>query len=144
MSLLRKSESLTRRDLRFRGCQANGGRKVTNCNAQRTPLCTKLRTAKGADMNRKLLRRMTLPLIAVCLVLADCKGSSTTGPGPTTAFAVLRLNTADGSPDTSFAGGRGIAITDIDSGLFDFAIAVAVQANNKILAAGRSGLAGPG
>jgi len=88
---------------------------------------------------------MTLPLIAVCLVLADCKGSSTTGPGPTTAFAVLRLNTTDGSPDTSFAGGRGIVTTDIDSGLFDFAIAAAVQpADNKILAAGSSGLAGSG
>jgi len=96
-------------------------------------------------MNRKLLRRMTLPLIAACLVLADCSNNNSSGTGPTTAFAVLRLTTASGSPDTSFAGGRGITITDIDPGLFDFAIAATVQpADNKILAAGSSGLAGQG
>jgi len=95
-------------------------------------------------MNRKFLRRMTLPLIAGCLVLADCSNNTSTSQGPTTAFAVLRL-TASGALDTTFAGGRGIVTTDIDPGLFDFAIAAAVQpADNKILAAGSSGLAGQG
>src|SRR6266852_3644898 len=95
-------------------------------------------------MNRKFLRRMTLPLIAGCLVLADCSNNASTSQGPTTAFAVMRFTTA-GVLDPTFAGGRGIAITDIDPGLFDFAIAAAVQpADNKILAAGSSGLAGQG
>jgi len=95
-------------------------------------------------MNRKLLRRMTLPLIAACLVLADCSNNTSSTPGPTTAFAVMRFTTA-GVLDPTFAGGRGIAITDIDPGLFDFAIAAAIQpADNKILAAGSSGLAGQG
>src|SRR6266851_526477 len=95
-------------------------------------------------MNRQFLRRMTLPLIAGCLVLADCSNNTSTSEGPTTAFAVLRLTTS-GAPDTTFAGGKGIVTTDIDPGLFDFAIAAAVQpADNKILAAGSSGLAGQG
>jgi uncharacterized delta-60 repeat protein len=95
-------------------------------------------------MNRKLLRRMTLPLIAACLVLADCSNNTSSTPGPTTAFAVMRFTTA-GVLDPTFAGGRGIAITDIDPGLFDFAIAAAVQpADNRILAGGSSGLAGQG
>jgi uncharacterized delta-60 repeat protein len=95
-------------------------------------------------MNRKLLRRMTLPLIAACLVLADCGNNTSNTPGPTTAFAVMRFTTA-GVLDPTFAGGRGIAITDIDPGLFDFAIAAAVQpADDKILAGGSSGLAGQG
>src|SRR5712672_1761120 len=124
--------------------QAKGNRKVTNCNAQRCPLCTKLRSAKGADMSRKLPRRMTLPLIAACLVLADCNNNTSSTPGPTTAFAVMRFTTA-GVLDPNFAGGTGIAITDIDPGLFDFAMAAAVQpADDKILAGGSSGLAGQG
>jgi uncharacterized delta-60 repeat protein len=99
-------------------------------------------------MNRKFLRRMTMPLIAACLVLADCSSNTTSSPGPTTAFAVMRFVTSGptaGSLDTTFAGGRGIAITDIDPGLFDFALAAAVQtADNKILVGGSSGLAGQG
>lgn len=95
-------------------------------------------------MNRKSLRRVTLPLIAVCLVLADCSGTTNSSTGPTTAFAVMRFTSA-GALDTNFAGGRGIAITDIDPGLFDFALAAAVQpADDKILAGGSSGLAGQG
>ncbi len=94
-------------------------------------------------MNRKLLRRMTLPLIAACVVLADCTNNTTTSPGPTTAFALMRFTPA-GAFDPTFAGG-GITTTDIDPGLFDFAIAAAVQtADNNILAGGSSGLAGSG
>jgi uncharacterized delta-60 repeat protein len=88
---------------------------------------------------------MTLPLIAACLVLADCSSNNSSSTGPTTAFAVMRLTTADGSPDTSFGGGRGIVTTDLDPGLFDFALAAAVQPlDNKILVGGSSGLAGSG
>jgi len=95
-------------------------------------------------MNRKSLRRVTLPLIAACLVLADCSSNNSSSTGPTTAFAVMRFTPA-GVLDTTFAGGRGVAITDIDPGLFDFALAAAVQPlDNKILAGGSSGLAGQG
>jgi uncharacterized delta-60 repeat protein len=95
-------------------------------------------------MKQKWLRRMAVPIIVTCAALAGCNPSTTTTPGPTTAYAVLRLTTS-GAPDTTFAGGRGIAITDIDPTLFDFALAVAVQpADNKILAAGSTGLAGQG
>src|SRR5712692_7558968 len=121
-----------------------GPRKLQIVMHTARPLCTKLRSWKEHPMNRKFLRRMTLPLIAGCLVLADCSNNTSTSQGPTTAFAVLRLTTS-GAPDTTFAGGRGIVTTDIDPGLFDFAIAAAVQpADNKILAAGSSGLAGQG
>jgi uncharacterized delta-60 repeat protein len=78
--------------------------------------------------------------------LANCGGSTTTTTtsAPTTAFAVLRLTSA-GVPDATFAGGRGIAITDIDPSLFDFAMATAVQpADNFVLAGGSSGLVGAG
>lgn len=93
-------------------------------------------------MNRKSPWRVTLPLIAACLVLADCSNNTSSSTGPTTAFAVMRF-TAAGALDTSFAGG-GVAITAIDPGLFDFALAAAVQTDDKILAGGSSGLAGQG
>jgi len=94
-------------------------------------------------MNRKLQQRMTLPLIAACLVLADCSSNTSSSPGPTTAFAVMRFTSA-GVLDTTFAGGSGVAITDIDTGLFDFALAAAVQPDDSIIAGGSSGLAGQG
>jgi uncharacterized delta-60 repeat protein len=96
-------------------------------------------------MNRKFLRPMAVPIIAICMALADCSGGTSTTSGPTTAYAVLRLN-SDGAPDTTFAGGRAIAVTDIDPALFDFALAVAVEPapSNKIIAAGSSGFAGQG
>jgi len=93
-------------------------------------------------MDRKVLDRMTVPIVAVCFLLADCTASTTTTPGPTTAFAVTRFTDA-GALDTTFAG-RGVAITDINPGLFDFAVAIAVQPDNKIIAAGSSGFAGAG
>ena len=93
-------------------------------------------------MNRKLLRRMALPLIAACVVLADCSNNTTTTAGPPTAFAVMRFTSA-GALDPAFAGGRGVATTTITPGLFDFALAAAVQpADNMILVGGSSGLAG--
>ena len=50
-------------------------------------------------------------------------------------FALARYN-SDGSPDIDFGGG-GEVITDF--GAFDYALAVAVQADGKIVAAGGSG-----
>src|SRR5262245_49518708 len=96
-------------------------------------------------MNRRWLRRIAVPIIAACTALASCSndGGSTTTGGPTTAYAVLRLN-SNGVPDTTFAAGKGIAVTDVANGLFDFALAVAVQVDGKILAAGSSGLSGQG
>src|SRR5712692_9447213 len=120
-----------------------GPRKLQIVMHTARPLCTKLRSWKEHPMNRKFLRRMTLPLIAGCLVLADCSNNTSTSQGPTTAFALMRL-TAAGAFDPTFAGG-GITTTDIDPGLFDFAIAAAVQpADNRILVGGSSGLAGQG
>jgi uncharacterized delta-60 repeat protein len=95
-------------------------------------------------MNRKFLRRMVLPLITACVALADCSGSSTTTPGPTTAFAVMRFTTS-GATDTSFGAGSGAVTTVITPGLFDFALAAAVQpADNKIVVGGSTGLSGQG
>jgi uncharacterized delta-60 repeat protein len=94
-------------------------------------------------MNWKLPRRMTLPLIAACLVLADCSSNNSSSTGPTTAFAVMRFTSA-GVLDTTFAGGKGVAVTAINPGLFDFALAAAVQTDDKIIAGGSSGLAGSG
>jgi uncharacterized delta-60 repeat protein len=91
------------------------------------------------------LRRAALPLIAAGAVLVACNGSTTTTAGPPTAIAVLRLNLANGVPDTTFAAGKTIAIADPDVNLFDFALAVAVQPlDNAIVAAGSKGLAGQG
>ena len=99
-------------------------------------------------MERKWLRRMTVPVIATCTVLANCSGKTTYTPGPPTAFAVVRL-TASGAPDATFAQGRGIVTTALDSSS-DFALAVsrhpvdANPLNDKILTAGGSGFAGQG
>jgi len=94
-------------------------------------------------MNRKFLRRMILPLIAVCVALADCRSNTSTTPGPTTAFAVLRLTTS-GASDPSFGAGSGVVTTTITPGLFDFALAAAVQPDNKIVVGGSTGLSGQG
>jgi len=96
-------------------------------------------------MNRKLLRRMTLPLIAACLALADCSTNTTTSAGPPTAFAVMRLTSTGGRDITFGSGGAGFVTTNIDTTLFDFALAGAIQpADNKIIAGGSNGLAGQG
>jgi len=94
-------------------------------------------------MNQKWLRRMAVPIIVTCVGLANCSGNTTTTEGPTTAFAVVRLTTT-GGPDNSFGGGDGIVTTDPDPALFDFALAVAIQSDNKILVGGSTGLAGQG
>jgi uncharacterized delta-60 repeat protein len=96
-------------------------------------------------MKRKFLGRAAFPLLAVCMGLVACAKTTTTStPAPPTAFAVLRLTSA-GVPDQAFAAGRGIAVTDIDPSLFDFAMTAAVQPiDNFILAGGSSGLAGAG
>jgi uncharacterized delta-60 repeat protein len=97
-------------------------------------------------MKGKWLGRTTLPLIAAGALLIACNSSTTVTPGVPTAFAVMRFNAANGALDTTFAGtGKGIALTDVDPTLFDFAVAVAIQpADSKILAAGSSGLSGQG
>lgn len=94
-------------------------------------------------MKGKLLRRTILSLIAAGLVLAACNSTTTNNPGPTTAFVTMRLNT-NGALDPGFGAGKGFVITDFDPNLFDFALAVAVQPDTKIVVGGSSGLAGQG
>src|SRR5262252_1808047 len=99
-------------------------------------------------MNRKLLKRLVLP--AICLALAQCTSSTNVSEGPPTAFAVARIAATNGAADTSFGGGSGIVITDVDPPVLDFALAVALQDSttsvndNKIIAAGSDGLGGQG
>jgi uncharacterized delta-60 repeat protein len=94
--------------------------------------------------DRNLARRLAVPLLLpAVLLLADC-GKTETETATPTAFAVLRLTNA-GAADTTFAGGRAIAVTEIDAALFDFALAVAIQpVDNKILAGGSAGFSGQG
>jgi uncharacterized delta-60 repeat protein len=92
-------------------------------------------------MNRKALERVALAILS--LGLAQCSPNSSTTQGPPTAFAVARL-TANGGADMSFGGGAGIVVTNVDPPMFDFALAVAIQADNKIIAGGSDGLGGQG
>jgi uncharacterized delta-60 repeat protein len=87
-------------------------------------------------------------LIAACLLLAACTGSTTNSPGPPTAFGLWRFTPA-GALDTTFPFGatapQGFTFTNVVPGGFSFALAAAVQpADNKIVVAGSSGLAGQG
>src|SRR5215470_9670837 len=84
------------------------GRRVTNCNAHGRPLCTKLRLAKGIEMNRKWLR---IALPALCLALAQCTASTTTSSGPPTAFATARINAVNGTGDNTFGPNKTIVVT---------------------------------
>lgn len=92
-------------------------------------------------MKGKWFRRTTL--IAACLLVACNNATTTTDSGPTTAFVTMRLNT-NGALDPGFGAGKGFVITDFDPNLFDFALAVAVQLDTKIVVGGSSGLAGQG
>jgi uncharacterized delta-60 repeat protein len=96
-------------------------------------------------MNRKLLR-ITLPLL--CMALVQCTASTTITPGPPTAFLTVRLNAVTGAGDNTFGPNQNaVVVTDINQGLNDFALAVAIQtiaADNKIVAVGSDGLAGQG
>ena len=92
-------------------------------------------------MKEKLLRA-AVPIL--CLGLVQCTSNDTSTDTPGTAFAVVRL-TANGAADTTFGGGRGIVVTDIDPPAFDFAMAVAIQpTDNKIVVGGSDGLGGQG
>jgi uncharacterized delta-60 repeat protein len=91
-------------------------------------------------MNLKLLR-IALP---ICLVLAGCNSSTSTDAGPPTAFTVARVAGANGARDITFGAGNGMAIVDVDPPVFDFALAIAVQADNKIVVGGSDGFAGQG
>ena len=84
-----------------------------------------------------------VPILAVCAIVADCTPKTTTNPGPPTAFAVVRVGPT-GVRDAGFGGGNGFVTTEIDAGLFDIANAAALQADNKIVTVGTSGLAGQG
>jgi uncharacterized delta-60 repeat protein len=90
------------------------------------------------------LRRIGLPFIAACAALAACSASTTTNTTvlPATAIATLRFNSA-GVRDTTFAGGKGIAITDFETGLNDYALATALQPDGSIVVAGASGKTQP-
>jgi uncharacterized delta-60 repeat protein len=57
------------------------------------------------------------------------------GRSATNDFLLVRYNT-DGTPDTSFGGGDGVVTTDFSGGL-DFANDIVVQADGKIVLAGR-------
>src|SRR5712691_12418607 len=100
------------------------------------------------DMNGKTARRSGMVFLALLasVGLGSCNNSSTSTTQaslPQTGIALLRY-TSSGALDASFGGGDGIVVTDIDPSQFDFALAVALQADGKILAAGRSVLAGQG
>ena len=95
-------------------------------------------------MTVKFLGRTILPLVAAGLLVVACNSTTTNNAGPPTAFAVLRLTTT-GTPDPAFgSGGAGFVITDINTTLFDFAMAVAIQPDSKIIAGGSNGLGGQG
>jgi uncharacterized delta-60 repeat protein len=94
-------------------------------------------------MDRNTLWRLgtALPLVLLCIVLADCGNNTTTTTAalPPTAIAAKRY-TATGQLDVSF-NGSGAAATKIDPSEFEYALAVALQ-SGKIIAAGHSVLAG--
>ena len=93
-------------------------------------------------MKAKLLR-IALPIL--CLGLVQCTANTTTTDGAPTAFAATRLLAGNGMGDPSFGPrANGLLTTDIDPTLIDFAMAVAIQADNKIVVAGSNGLAGAG
>ena len=92
-------------------------------------------------MKEKLLR-VALPIL--CLGLVQCTGSTTDTSSAPTAFATLRLSATNGTGDSTFGAGKTIVTTDIDPTLIDFAMAVAIQADNKIVVGGSNGLAGAG
>jgi len=97
-------------------------------------------------MNRKWLR---IPLPALCLALVQCTSSTTTTSSPPTAFTTARLVVSappaiDGTGDPTFGPNKTIVQTSIDPTLIDFALAVAIQPDNKIVVGGSNGLAGQG
>src|SRR5882724_20192 len=85
------------------------------------------------DMNGRAVQRFCLAIMA-CLALATCSNSNNNSGTtvPPTGIAVLRLNGTTGALDLGF-GGRGIVVIDPDSAQFDFANAVALQPDGKIL-----------
>lgn len=80
--------------------------------------------------------------VAAALLLSTCGTSpdEVTSLAPT-AIAVKRYTTA-GVLDASFGGNTGAVFTKIDPAAFEYALAVALQSDGKILAAGHSVLAG--
>jgi uncharacterized delta-60 repeat protein len=92
-------------------------------------------------MKEKLLR-IAVPIL--CLGLVQCTSSTTDTSSAPTAFAATRLVAGNGMGDNTFGPNKTFVTTDIDPTLIDFAMAVAIQADNKIVVAGSNGLAGAG
>src|SRR5262245_7239419 len=118
-----------------------GGRPpFTNCNARGHRVCSKLRPGE-IDMNGRTVQRSNL-ILAACFTLAACNNSTNNAtPLLPTAFAAWRLTAATGALDPAFGSG-GRFIFDADPGDFDLALAVALQADGKVLSAGRTVVAG--
>jgi uncharacterized delta-60 repeat protein len=90
-------------------------------------------------MKRKSQRPAVLPLIAVCIALADCSGSTNTSSTVFPTAIAVRQYTSTGALDTgNFGAGTGAVITDFEPGLNDYALANKLQGTN-ILVAGSVG-----
>ena len=90
-------------------------------------------------MKRKSMRKAALPFIAACMPLAACNPSTTTSTTTfPTAIAVAQYTPGGALDTTNFAAGKGIAVTDFEPGLNDYALAT-VLSGGKILVAGASG-----
>ncbi len=95
-------------------------------------------------MDRNTLWRLgtALPLVLSCIGLTDCgQNSTTTTSLAPTAIAAKRY-VEGGTFDAGFSGGA--VATKIDPSEYEYALAVALQTDGKISAAGHSVLAGQG
>jgi uncharacterized delta-60 repeat protein len=81
-------------------------------------------------------RGLALPVLLVSAALTACSQETTTSQAQT-AVALLRYN-ADGTPDTSLAGGSGLVTTDVNPSQNDLAFAVVLQGDGKIIAVGNT------
>src|SRR6266852_7321224 len=100
--------------------------------------------ARGDEMDRNTLWRLgtVLPLVLSCIGLSDCgQNSTTTTSLAPTAIAAKRY-VEGGTFDAGFSGGA--VATKIDPSEYEYALAVTLQTDGKIIAAGHSVLAGQG
>src|SRR6266849_6763837 len=100
--------------------------------------------ARGVEMDRNTLWRLgtALPLVLSCIGLSDCgQNSTTTTSLAPTAIAAKRY-VEGGTFDAGFSGGA--VATKIDPSEYEYALAVTLQTDGKIIAAGHSVLAGQG
>jgi len=89
-------------------------------------------------MNLKIswCRGLALPVLLASAALTACSETTTDSPAQT-AVALLRYN-ADGTPDTSLAGGSGLVTTDVNPSQNDLAFAVLLQSGGRIIAVGNT------